>query len=54
MRLGNIIEVRKGKKPLFTVAEHTPGFRRLIQIEDLRPGASVLRRPMKSPHLRPM
>jgi type I restriction enzyme S subunit len=40
MRLGDLIEVHKGKKPRSIVAEPTPGFRRLIQIDDLRPGAS--------------
>ncbi len=40
MRLGDLIEVRKGKKPELVVSEPAPGFRRLIQIDDLRPGAS--------------
>ena len=39
MRLGDIIEVRKGKKPTTVVSELKPGYRRLIQIDDLRPNA---------------
>ena len=39
MKLGELISVRKGKKPQLIVGEAAPGYRRLIQIDDLRPGA---------------
>jgi type I restriction enzyme S subunit len=40
MRLGDLVEIRKGKKPASITAEPSVGCRRLIQIDDLRPGAS--------------
>jgi type I restriction enzyme S subunit len=40
MRIGELIEVRKGKKPELVVTESRVGYRRLIQIDDLRHGAS--------------
>ena len=39
MRLGDIIEIKKGKKPATVVSEQKPGYQRLIQIDDLRPNA---------------
>jgi type I restriction enzyme S subunit len=41
MRLGDLIEVRKGKKPASVSQKPIRGYRRLIQIDDLRPGAST-------------
>jgi type I restriction enzyme S subunit len=41
MRLGELIEIRKGKKPDLVASEPKHSFRRLIQIDDLRPGASL-------------
>ena len=39
MRLGDLVDIRKGKKPQSISFEPAPGLRRLIQIDDLRPGA---------------
>jgi type I restriction enzyme, S subunit len=39
VRLGEVVAVRKGKKPVGIVAAARPGYRRLIQIDDLRPDA---------------
>jgi type I restriction enzyme, S subunit len=39
MIFGEIIEIKKGKKPAKIVDEMFNGFRRLIQIDDLRPNA---------------
>jgi type I restriction enzyme S subunit len=41
MRLGELIEIRKGKKPDLVASESKHSFRRLIQIDDLRPGAAL-------------
>ncbi len=41
MRLAEVIEIRKGKKPAAIVSEPFPDARRLLQIEDLRPHASL-------------
>jgi type I restriction enzyme S subunit len=41
MRLGNLVQVRKGKKPASVSHEFVPGYRRLIQIDDLRAGAAT-------------
>lgn len=40
MRLGDLVSVTKGKKPLSVVDRSAPGNVRLIQIEDLRDGAT--------------
>ena len=37
--IGELVSISKGKKPSSVVDEPEPGFRRLLQIEDLRPGA---------------
>jgi type I restriction enzyme S subunit len=39
VKLGNIVDIRKGKKPMTIVAEPREGYRRLIQIDDLRPNS---------------
>ncbi len=38
MRLGELMEIRKGKKPDLVASEPAHNFRRLIQIVDQRPG----------------
>lgn len=39
MRLGELVTIGKGRKPQQVSSEAHAGYRRLIQIEDLRPGA---------------
>ncbi len=39
MKLGELVSIRKGKKPEAIVATPGPGYRRLIQIDDLRSDA---------------
>lgn len=39
VKLGEVIEIKKGKKPKEIVAEPLPNYRRLIQIDDLRPNS---------------
>lgn len=41
MRLGAFVSVRKGRKPRAIVDELLPGYRRLLQIDDLRPDAKL-------------
>lgn len=37
--MSDIVTVKKGRKPSEIIYENMPGYRRLIQIDDLRPGA---------------
>jgi type I restriction enzyme S subunit len=41
VKLSELVSVRKGRKPEAVVAAPLPGYRRLIQIDDLRPDASL-------------